>query len=48
MTSPWSFALIVYLFAIVISFFVAGIIKLMMLVMHINKKRPLKNMKAGK
>jgi hypothetical protein len=48
MTSAWTMALIVYLFAIGISFFVAGIIKLMMLVMHLNKKRTLKKAEAGK
>lgn len=48
MTSPWFFALLVYIIAILISFFVAGIIKLMMLVMHVNKKRGLKKVGAGK
>jgi Flp pilus assembly protein TadB len=48
MTSPWLLALLVYVIAIIISFFVAGIIKLMMYVMHFNKKRSIKNAEVGK
>jgi hypothetical protein len=48
MNSTWFFALLVYVIAIIISFFVAGIIKLMMLVMHLNKKRTLKKAEAVK